>query len=143
MIFKIDPASPKPVYQQIIDQVKYGVASGRLRDGDRLDPIRDVAVRTRVNRNTVARAYADLEREGIIRTRTGQGSFICADSGPGIRKSSARRILVRMADDLLAEAHRFGLSEAEFTELIRERLRKVNLGGGSDTGKSSEGEHHE
>ena len=57
--------------------------SGRLREGDRLGAIRDVAVQTRVNRNTVARAYAELERQGVIRSRPGQGSFI---SGKGPRR---------------------------------------------------------
>lgn len=126
MIFKIDPSSPKPVYQQLIDQVKYAVATGRLTDGDRLDPIRDVAVQTRVNRNTIARAYMELEREGVIRTRTGQGSFVCGD-GQGVGKIRARKILAEGLDELLAQAHQFRLSEEEVWDLLRERLEKVKL----------------
>jgi GntR family transcriptional regulator len=126
MIFKIDSSSPKPVYQQLIDQVKYAVATGRLADGDRLDPIRDVAIQTRVNRNTIARAYMELEREGVIRTRTGQGSFVCGD-GQAVGKARARKILADEIDDLLAQAHQFRLSEDEVLELLRERLEKVRL----------------
>lgn len=90
MIFRIDPATSKPVYQQIIDQVKYAVATGRLVEGDRLEPIRDVAVQTRVNRNTIARAYLELEREGLIRTRAGQGSFICGEAPAPAASAPAR-----------------------------------------------------
>ncbi len=128
MIFDIDLSSPKPVYQQLIDQVKYAVASGRLRAGERLGTIRDVAVQARVNRNTVARAWIELEREGVIRTRTGQGSFISEDGGRAIGKAQARRILADRLDDLLAQAHQFGLSEEDVQELVRQRLAKVNLG---------------
>ena len=125
MIFKIDPSSPKPVYQQIIDQVKYAVAAGRLKEGDRLGSIRDVAVQTRVNRNTVARAYMDLEREGIIRSKTGQGSFI--SDGPDVSRSRAKRILSDLIDDILVQAHHFRLSGEDVLNLFRERLDKLRL----------------
>jgi len=126
MIFNLDPASPKPVYQQIIDQVKYAVAAGRLREGDRLDPIRDVAVRTRVNRNTIARAYMELEREGVIRSRVGQGSFVGGD-GPDIGKARALRILSDRIDDLLAQARNFRIGRKDFLNLIEQRMDKVEL----------------
>jgi len=126
MIFRIDPLSPKPVYQQVIDQVKYAIASGRLAEGDRLDTIRDVAVQVRANRNTIARAYQELEREGLIRTRVGLGSFVCGDGG-GLAKAKARRILTEQIDDLLARAHQFRLSEEEVLALLRERLNRVQL----------------
>jgi len=128
MLFKIDPNSAKPVYQQLIDQVKYAVASGRLREGDRLGSIRDVAVQIRANRNTVARAYSDLEREGVIRSRPGQGSFI-SDSGPDIGQKRARKILSDAIDEVLAQARQFRLSQAELLSIVRERLSKVELGG--------------
>lgn len=125
MIFQIDPLSAKPVYQQLIDQVKYALATGRLAEGDRLEPIREVAIRARVNRNTIARAYLELEREGIIRTRAGQGSFVCG--GTALAKAKARKLLAEQIDDLLARAHQFKLSEADVLELVRERLERVQL----------------
>ena len=64
MLFHLDPASTTSVYRQLCDQVKRSVAAGSLAPGDRLPTIREVAVRTRVNRNTVAKAYAELERDG-------------------------------------------------------------------------------
>ncbi len=128
MLFKIDPNSSKPVYLQLIDQVKYAVASGRLREGDRLGAIRDVAVQTRVNRNTVARAYAELERQGVIRSRPGQGSFISGE-GPQVGRARAKKHLGELIDELLAQAHQFKLSQEELLSLVRERLKKVKLEG--------------
>ncbi len=118
MIFQIDPNSPKPVYQQIMDQAKYAVASGRLGVGDRLPTIREVAVQTRTNRNTVARAYAELEREGFLHTRTGQGSFISGEA-PTHGRDRSRRILAERMDELLALAHQFRLDGAELENLLR------------------------
>ncbi len=129
MIFHIDPNSPKPVYQQIIDQAKYAVASGRLQTGDRLPTIREVAVQTRTNRNTVARAYAELEREGFLHTRTGQGSFISGEA-PAHGRERSRRILAERMDELLALAHQFRLDGGELEGLLRERLEHVRLPGG-------------
>lgn len=121
----IDPHSPKPVYQQIIDQVKYAVACGRLRAGDRLGSIRDVAVQTRVNRNTVARAYMELEREGVIRSRAGQGSFVSDDTGAAVGKAQARKILTEKTDEMVTQARLFRLDKDEVMELTRQRLDKL------------------
>lgn len=126
MIIKIEPASPKPVYRQVIDQIKYAIASGRLREGDRLDPIRDVATATRINRNTIARAYQELEREGVIRSRAGQGSFV-GGSGPAPHRGQSCRILAERIDELLTLAHQFRLDEDAVRALIDERLKKINL----------------
>jgi GntR family transcriptional regulator len=126
MILKIDANSSKPVYQQIIDQVKYAVASGQLRADDRLPPIREVAVQTRVNRNTVSRAYMELEREGVIRSRAGQGSFVSAE-GAGIGRARAKKMLGEKIDELLSEARRFQLGSDDLLALVQERLSKVKL----------------
>ena len=127
MILKVDPSSPKPVYHQIITQIKYAVASGRLRPGDRLASIRDVASRTRTNRNTIARAYMELEPEGVIQSRAGRGSFISEKGTSPVGKIQARRILGELIDELLAQARLFNLTESEVTELLEKRLSKVRL----------------
>ena len=133
MIFQIELNSPKPVYQQIVDQLKYAVASGRLAVGDRLPTIREVAVQTRTNRNTVARAYTELEREGFLHTRPGLGSFVSGEAPAHGRKRS-RRILAERLDELLALAHQFRMPAEELEELVRERLERVRLPGGSSGG---------
>ena len=127
MLFKIDLVSAKPVYQQIADQVKHAVATGRLREGDRMETIRDAAVQARVNRNTVARAYLELEREGIIRSKPGQGTFIATAGDANVGRARARKIVVEAIDDALMRAHQFRLTKDETAELIRERMARFKL----------------
>ena len=88
MYFALNPADSRPVYQQIVDQVKKAVASGRLVKGNRLPPIRRLAEMLRVNRNTVSRAYMELERAGVVETRVGEGTFIAPSS---VRFTAAER----------------------------------------------------
>jgi GntR family transcriptional regulator len=117
MIFRIDLHSPTSVYRQICDQIKYAVASGALSEGDRLPTIRDVAEQTRVNRNTIARAYAELEREGVTVSRQGQGSFI-AERASGLQKAQRMRVLEEMARDLFVQAYHFQISPEEVRTLL-------------------------
>jgi GntR family transcriptional regulator len=124
MFFKVDVSSSKPVYLQLIDQVKFAVASGRLKPDDRLPPIRDVSVQVRVNRNTVARVYAELEREGIIYSRAGQGCFV-SDRGSALTNAEKRRQILGRLDDLLAQAKLFGIARKQMRDLFLERLDAV------------------
>ena len=124
MIFDIDPNSPKPIYQQIVDQVRYALATGRLREDDRLPPIRDVAVQARVNRNTIAKAYAELEQDGVIRSRRGLGSFVSAE-GPSHGYARSCEILRERFDEILALAHHFRLDLEQVRKIFEERARKV------------------
>lgn len=124
MIFQIELASPKPVYLQLIDQVKLALASGRLRTGDRLPPIRDVAAQVRVNRNTVARVYAELEREGIVYTRAGQGCFI-SDRGSSLSRAEQRRQVFSHLEEIIAQARLFGMTREKLSEIFHERLDAI------------------
>lgn len=124
MIFQVDVSSSKPVYQQLIDQVKYAVACGRLQPGDRLPPIRDVAVQVRVNRNTVARVYTELEREGVLHTRAGQGCFV-SDRGSALSRAEQQRQLTNRIDEMLAQASLFGLGRQQVLDLFAKRLAAV------------------
>lgn len=124
MFFEVDLQSTKAVYLQLIDQVKFAVASGRLRPGDKLPSIRDVAVAVRVNRNTVARVYGELEREGIVYTRPGQGCFV-GDRGSNLSAEVQRQQLLDRLDELLAQARLFDVSRTDLVELIMSRLNAV------------------
>ena len=108
MIPDLDPSSPVPIYVQIIDQVRREIALGALREVDRLPTVRELAVQYRVNRNTVARAIQELERDGIVRTRVGQGTFV-ADGSPRLAESDREAILGAQIDRLLIEAHTLGI----------------------------------
>lgn len=124
MIFQVDLHSPKPVYQQMIDQVKLAVARGTLQPGDRLPTIRDVAVQARVNRNTVARVYAELEREGLVYTRTGQGCFV-SDRGSNVGRAEQRRVITAALDEVFAQARLFGVARERLEEWIADRLNAI------------------
>lgn len=122
MHFTLDLSSPKPVYQQLIDQVKRAFASGRLRPGDRLPPIRDLAVELRVNRNTIARVYSELEREGLVSNRPGVGTHVTG-SGQGMLSDAAvRGELTRLLDDFLAQARVYAQPRDAIEALFAERL---------------------
>ena len=92
-----------PIYRQIVNQVKYLVASRQLVAGDEIPPIRTLAEQLRVTPNTVVRAYRELEMEGIVRKRRGAGTYI-AESSPSLTRKEQRRILAERADALLTEA---------------------------------------
>lgn len=98
--FQVDPSRPEPIYRQIIRQVRDAVLSGRLRFGERLPSYREVAASLVINHLTVMKAYEALEREGIIETRRGLGSFVGGGSGR-VRRSREREM-----EDQLREAVR-------------------------------------
>jgi GntR family transcriptional regulator len=136
MIFQINIASAKPVYQQLIDQIKFAVASGVLQTGDRLPAIRDVAVQVRVNRNTVARVYSELEREGILYTRAGQGAFV-SDRGSLLSKAEQKRQLTRLLDEFLTQARLFNISRERAEEMFQDRAEAIFRDSEENTGGKS------
>ena len=93
MVFQVDFKSGKPVYLQLADQIRYAAASGRLRAGEPLPSIRPLAEELRVNRNTIAKAYAELESQGVIETIPGKGCFLKETDSPF--NKSAQKICSR------------------------------------------------
>jgi GntR family transcriptional regulator len=122
MIFRIDFKSGKPVYLQLVDQVRYAAASGALRHGDALPSIRPLAEELRVNRNTVAKAYAELESLGIIETIAGKGCFFKANESP-LSKETRHKLLVARIDEAIVTAHQMQIGPQDFLGLIEERTR--------------------
>src|SRR5579863_7580965 len=96
-----------PIYLQIVNQVKYLVASGRLAAGEELPPIRVLAERLVINPNTVARAYRELEMAGVVTKRRTAGTYV-SDAGSPLAGSERQRILTERIDALLAEARQLG-----------------------------------
>src|SRR5208283_3855663 len=97
MIFQIDFKSGKPVYLQLADQIRYAAASGSLRPGDPLPSIRPLAEELRVNRNTIAKAYTELESQGVIETLPGKGCFLKPNHSP-LKKEVRRKLLTEEID---------------------------------------------
>src|SRR5215470_10099480 len=121
MLFQINYKSGKPIYLQLVDQVKAAAASGALRTGEALPSIRPLAEELRVNRNTVAKAYSELENFGIVETQPGRGCFLKANNG-ALRKDVRRKLLIAEIDQALVQAHHLQVPREELLELIQERL---------------------
>src|ERR1700733_8282051 len=103
MQLHVSTADGVPIYWQIANQVKYLVASGRLAPGDEIPPIRVLAHQLLVNPNTVARAYLELEREGVVNKRHGSGTYV-SDQGSPLARKERLKILAQRVDALLVEA---------------------------------------
>lgn len=120
MQIHITTADGVPIYQQIVNQVKYLVASGRLSPGDEMPPIRVLAERLIVNPNTVARAYRELEAAGVVEKRRTAGTYVSEQGSPLARKERVK-ILTERVDALLAEARQMDVSFEELVKLLDKR----------------------
>ena len=121
MRFQVNFTSGKPVYLQMVDQVKAAAASGVLRDGESLPSIRPLAEELRVNRNTVAKAYAELESQGVIETIAGKGCFVRANGTP-FRKDVRIKLLSQAVDEAVVQAHHLQVDRKAFLRLAEERF---------------------
>ncbi len=122
MFFQLNFKSGLPVYLQVVDQVKAAAASGALRPGEPLPPIRLLAEQLRINRNTVAKAYAELEGQGVIATVAGRGCFLSESNSP-FRKEVRLKMLAGEIDAAIVQAHHLQVAEPEFLKLVQDRLQ--------------------
>lgn len=109
-----------PIYLQIVNQVKYLVAAGRLKAGDELLPIRVLAEQLIVNPNTVARAYRELEGAGLVEKRRTAGTYV-SDQGSPLARRERVRILTERIDALLAEARQMDITVDDVVKLVQQR----------------------
>ncbi|MHC4234218.1 MAG: GntR family transcriptional regulator [Planctomycetota bacterium] len=116
----IDPQSGVPFYRQIIDQIQFAIADGRLGCGDRLPTVRQLAVDLKINPNTVARAYQELEIKGVVSTQMGTGTFI-GDEKIEISELERQRMLDQISTELLSRAASYGLTLAEVLGALQGR----------------------
>lgn len=121
MIFQVDFKAGKPVYLQLVDQVRYAAASGMMRPGEPLPSIRPLAEELRVNRNTIAKAYAELESQGIIETLPGKGCFLKENHSP-FTKAVREKLLLKEIDEAVVTAHHLQVSREAFLKMVEERL---------------------
>ena len=121
MLIQLNFKSGKPVYLQIVDQIKAAAASGALQPGEALPYIRPLAEELRVNRNTIAKAYSELESIGVIETLPGKGCFLKENNSP-LRKEIRRRMLTEDIDQAIVQAHHLQVPREEFLKLVNERL---------------------
>jgi GntR family transcriptional regulator len=121
MRFQLNFKSGKPVYLQLVDQVKTAAASGAVRAGEPLPSIRPLAEELRINRNTVAKAYAELEHQGVIESIAGKGCFVRAHRSP-LRKEARLDLLTREIDSAVIQAHHLQVEKPDFLKLTEERF---------------------
>jgi GntR family transcriptional regulator len=121
MMIQLNFKSGKPVYLQVVDQIKSATASGALRPGEPLPSIRPLAEQLRINRNTVSKAYAELENQGIIQTIAGKGCFVAENSSP-FKKQVREKMLAADIDAAIVQAHHLQVDDTDFLALVKERL---------------------
>ena len=125
MIFQINFKSGTPIYLQVVDQIKAAAASGALRAGEALPSIRPLAEELKVNRNTIAKAYSELENLGVIETLPGRGCFL-KENHAALRKEVRRKLLMQEVDHAIVQAHHLQVPHDEFLELIQERMAALD-----------------
>ena len=108
LILALDPADPTPIYAQLERALRAAIATSKLRPGDQLPTVRELAVQLRINANTVARVYAALERDGVFETRRGVGTFVSTTPPKPIPQRERERLLRAFATRVLADAESQG-----------------------------------
>lgn len=128
-MFNIDQRSSTPIYLQLVQEVKEAVLRGVLQPGDRLPSVRDLSSRLTINPNTIQKSYQELERQKVVETLRGKGTFVCLDyrvredeEKMGEFRENLRKILV--------EAHYLGLDRERIVALARQLMQELGLGEG-------------
>ena len=121
MLLQIDFKSGVPVYLQLVEQIRHAAAAGGLRSGELLPGIRPLAEELRVNRNTVAKAYAELESQGVIESVPGRGCFL-REVGTPLTRAARNELLIQEIDRAIVAAHHLQISEEDFTLLMKKRF---------------------
>jgi len=119
-VFSVDSADPTPLYAQLDRSIRAAIAAGRLTVGDRLPTVRQLAVDLRINANTVAKVYAELERAGVLATQRGIGTFVrdTPAHAPLTTRRDRERELRPLVDRLLADASAFGITLPEIIQYL-------------------------
>jgi GntR family transcriptional regulator len=121
---QVDPKDPTPIYAQLERAIRVGIATARLQPGQQLPTVRQLAVELRVNANTVARVYLNLEREGVLQTKRGVGTFIAEAQVPGAHDQHRERRLKSISDNFLTEATSLGYAPREVVRYLAQRIKE-------------------
>ena len=126
MQFRIDNASNRPAYQQIIDQVKRDIALGRLMKDEKLPTVRQLASQLTINPNTIAKAYRQLEREGIIITKPGAGAFV-ANLDSNLSRAVRKKLVSEDIERIVVEAFHMQIDRQTLLQWFNNAVEKFNL----------------
>ena len=119
----IDSRAPKPIYVQIMDEVRRLIAIGDLRPHDSLPSVRQLAADLRLNHNTIVQAYRELEREQVVYARRGHGTFVAEPTAPEAERD---RLLAEVVERALTDAHRHGIAADRLVEALRAAANSTN-----------------
>ncbi len=117
--FTLDPASGVPVYRQIIRQIEHSIVARKLEPGDKLPTIRSLAVELKINPNTIAKAYGELEIRGLVTTQVGSGTFISTKK-PAMEEFERENLLLERTARFVHEMRSLGASRTEMIDLVRD-----------------------
>ncbi|MBN1805012.1 MAG: GntR family transcriptional regulator [Sedimentisphaerales bacterium] len=131
MQIRIDNASDRPVYQQIIDQVKRDIALGRIIKNEKLPTVRQLAGQIAINPNTIAKAYRQLEQQGIIVTKAGAGAFV-ANLDSNLSRSVRKKVIFEELERLAVEAYHMQIDSQTLLEWFKDAVEKFNLPSGKE-----------
>jgi GntR family transcriptional regulator len=123
-MFSLSPSHPMPLYAQLTRAIQFAIATGRLKIGEQLPTVRQLAVDLRLNANTVAKVYAELERSGILETRRGVGTFVCARHFEAKNRPDHESILRDLVDRFVEEAGAMGFSPDDLIAQLQSRRKK-------------------
>ena len=122
-MFQVDANHPTPLYAQLERSIRFAIATGKLRIGDQLPTVRQLAVDLRINANTVAKVYAELERAGVLQTRRGVGTFVSARPNEAASRRDRERHLRELTEHFIAETQTRGFSIDDVIEHLEKRRR--------------------
>ena len=125
MYISVDPKSSTPLYVQIKEQMRLAVASGAIKPGEQVPTVRDLATQLRINLNTVARAYRELQSEGLLTSRQGSGTFVSPDA-QAISQAESRQMVRQMLDRIAATARSLQIERDELLALVAEVIDKMS-----------------
>ena len=123
-MFSLNSSHPMPLYAQLTRAIRFAIATGRLRIGEQLPTVRQLAVDLRVNANTVAKVYAELERSGILETRRGVGTFVSARHLEAGHRDGHEKHLKELVDRFVEEAEAMGFSTDDLLDQLQSRRKK-------------------
>ncbi|HZN09815.1 MAG TPA: GntR family transcriptional regulator [Pyrinomonadaceae bacterium] len=126
-IFSLSPSHPMPLYAQLTRAIRFAIATGKLRVGEQLPTVRQLAVELRVNANTVAKVYAELERSGVLETRRGVGTFVSARHFAASHRQEHEKHLAELVDRFLEEAAAMGFSPDDLLDQLQSRRTKETV----------------
>jgi len=123
-MFQVDSKHPTPIYHQLDRSIRFAIATGKLSIGDQLPTVRQLAVELRINANTVAKVYAELERSGVVETRRGVGTFVTARPNEAASSRDRERHLKELTDHFIAQSHDRGFSLDDVIEHLEKRRKR-------------------